>query len=66
VKSQIISDKHLRMDFAHCVTLYKDFVKQSVNTANVQLGIAALNVNSDKGGDHWYTPEEWKELPEDK
>ncbi len=67
VKSRIISDEHLRVDFAHCVTLYKNFVKQTMNTANVQMGIAAMNVaGTDKREDSWYTHEEWKDLPEDK
>ena len=67
VKSRIISDEHLRADFARCVTLYKDFVKQTVNTANVQMGIAALHVaGAGKGEDRWYTHEEWADLPEDE
>jgi hypothetical protein len=67
VKSQTISDEALHTDFAHNVTLYKDFVKQSVNMANMQMGIASLNVAStNKGEDHWYTHNEWKDLPEDK
>jgi hypothetical protein len=67
VKSRIISDEHLRADFARCVTLYKDFVKQTTNTANVQMGIAALHVaGAGKGEDRWYTHEEWADLPEDE
>jgi hypothetical protein len=35
--------------------------------ANVQMGIAALNVaGASKGEDRWYTHKEWKDLPEDK
>jgi hypothetical protein len=30
VKTRIISDESLRSDFARCVTLFKDFVKQTV------------------------------------
>ncbi len=67
VKSRIILDEHLRADIARCVTHYKDVVKQTVNTANVQMGIAALNVaGTDKGEDHWYTHEELKDFPEDE
>jgi len=42
-------------------------VKTSVNTANVQMGIAALNVaDTDKGENRWYTHNKWKDLPENK
>ena len=34
VKTRIISDESLRSDFARCVTLFKDFVKQTVQTLN--------------------------------
>ncbi len=70
VKTRIISDEGLRVDFARCVTLFKDFVKQSTQTTNVQLGIAAMSVNDgsgkSKGEDRWYTMYEWCTLPEDK
>ncbi len=67
VKSQIILDALLCTDFARCVTLYKDFAKQSVNMVNVQLGIAALNVaGTYKKKDRWYTHNKWKDLPENK
>ncbi len=67
VRARIILDESLCMDFARCVTLYKDFVKTSVNTGNVQMGIATLNVaDTDKGEDRWYTHNEWKDLPENK
>ena len=56
VKSHIILDALLRLDFTWCVTLYKDFSKQSVIMVNVQLGIAALNVaGTYKKKDRWYT-----------
>jgi len=71
VKTCIISDEGLRADFARCVTLFKGFVKQTVQTANVQLGIAAMSVNNSgsrksKGEDRWYTLDEWRALPEDE
>ena len=68
VRTRIISDEGLRVDFAHCVTLFKDFVKQSVQTTNAQLGIAAMSINDggrSKGEDRWYTLDEWSALPED-
>jgi hypothetical protein len=49
VRTQIILDESLRTDFARCVTLYKDFVKTSVNPANVRMGIAALNITTMSG-----------------
>jgi len=52
-----------------CVTLYKDFVKQSAQTTNAQLGIAAMSINNgdkSKGEDRWYTLDEWCALPEDE
>jgi hypothetical protein len=61
VKTCIISDEGLRADFARCVTLFKDFVKQTAQTTNTQLGIAAMSVNNgggkSKGEDRWYTME---------
>ena len=72
VKTRICSDESLRSDFARCVTLFKDFVKQNAQTTNAQLGIAALNVNDGGGGgrskgeDRWYTVDEWRALPEDE
>jgi hypothetical protein len=71
VKTHIISDEGLRVDFARCVTLFKDFVKQTAQTTNAQLGIAAMSVNDGGGGkrkgkDRWYTMDEWRALPEDE
>jgi len=71
VKTHIISDEGLRGDFARCVTLFKDFVKQTAQTTNAQLGIAAMSANDGGGGkskgkDRWYTLDEWRALPEDK
>jgi hypothetical protein len=70
VKTRIISDEGLRADFARCVTLFKDFVKQTAQTTNAQLGIAAMSVNNgsgkSKGEDCWYTLDECRALPEDK
>jgi len=71
VKTRIILDEGLRADYARCVTLFKDFVKQTAQTTNVQLGIAAMSVNDNgrgksKGEDCWYTLDEWRALPEDE
>jgi uncharacterized caspase-like protein len=72
VKTRICSDESLRSDFARCVTLFKDFVKQNAQTTNAKLGIAALNVNDGGGGgrskgeDRWYTMDEWRAIPEDE
>ncbi len=57
------------MDFSHCVTLYKDFVKQSAQTTKAQLGIAAMSVNDGgrgTGEDCWYTLDKWRAFPVDK
>ncbi len=45
VRNCIISDEGLRMDFSCYVTLFRDFVKQSAQTTNAQLGIAAMSIN---------------------
>jgi hypothetical protein len=70
VKTRIILVESLRSDFARCVTLFKDFVKQTVQTSNAQLGIAAMSVNDgggkSKGEDRWFTMDEWRALPEDE
>ena len=70
VKTCIISDEGLRADFARCITLFKDFVKQTAQTTNAQLGIAVMSVNDgggkSKGEDQWYTMDEWRTLPEDE
>jgi hypothetical protein len=41
VRTRIMSDEDLSQDFARCVTLFKDFVKQSAQVNRAQLGIAA-------------------------
>jgi hypothetical protein len=71
VKTCIISDEGLRTDFTCCVTLFKNFIKQTAQTMNTQLGIAAMSVDDGGGGkskgeDCWYTLDEWRALPEDK
>jgi hypothetical protein len=71
VWTRIILDKGLHVDFTRCVTLFKDFVKQSAQTTNAQLKIAAMSVNKDggsrsKGEDCWYTMDKWRTLPEDE
>jgi hypothetical protein len=71
VKTRIISDEGLHADFARCITLFKDFVKQTAQITNAQLRIAAMSVNDGGGGkskgeDRWYTLDEWCALPEDE
>jgi hypothetical protein len=71
VKTLIILDVGLRADYARCVTLFKDFFKQTAQTTNAQLGIAAMSVNDGGGGkskgeDRWYTLDKWRDLPEDE
>ena len=67
VRTRIMSDEDLRQDFARCVTLFKDFVKQSAQVTHAQLGIVAMTVMPGaKGKDRWYSIEEWRALPEDE
>ncbi len=70
VRTRIMSDEDLRQDFARCVTLFKDFVKQSAQLAHTQLGIAAMTMTPGggqaKGKDRWYSIEEWRALPKEE
>jgi hypothetical protein len=70
VRTCIMSDEDLRQDFARCVTLFKDFVKQLAQVARAQLWIAAMTVTPSgkqaKGKDRWYLVDEWRALPEDE
>ena len=70
VKTHIISDEGHHTDFARCVTLFKDFVKQTAQTTNTQLGIAAMSINDGggkgKGDECWYTLDEWCALLKDE
>jgi hypothetical protein len=70
VRTRIMSDEDLRQDFACCVTLFKDFVKQSAQVAHAQLGIVAMAVmlggGQAKGEDRWYSIDEWRALPKDE
>jgi hypothetical protein len=65
-----MSDEDLRQDFSRCITLFKDFVKQSAQVARAQLGIAAMTVTpgggQTKGEDRWYSIDEWRALPKDE
>ena len=49
VKTRIMSDESLRQDFYGCVTLYKDFVKQSSAENTQVLVIATSGTNNDSG-----------------
>ena len=70
VRTRIMSDEYLSNDFARCVTLFKDFVKQSAQVNRAQLGIAAMTVTpggeQTKGEDRWYSIDEWRALPEEE
>jgi len=70
VRTRIMSDEDLCQDFARCITLFKDFMKQSVQVACAQLGITAMTVmpgdGQAKGKDRWYLIDEWCALPEDE
>ena len=67
VKSKILASADLRRDFPACVTLYKEFVKETSNVnGNVQIaevggGGGDGNSNLPLEG-HWYNGEEWKDL----
>ena len=67
VKSQILESADLRRYFPACVTLYKEFVKETSNVnGNVQIaevggGGGDGNSNLPLEG-HWYNGEEWKDL----
>lgn len=72
VKTRIISDGALRNNFAQCVILYKDYLKQSRIASNATRGISALTLNESgdsnkkvtfkKVEDKWYEGDEWKDL----
>ena len=49
VKTRIMSDEILRQDFDGCVTLYKDFVKQSIVDDRQLLGILVSSSNYASG-----------------
>jgi hypothetical protein len=70
VRTRIMSDEDLHQDFTRCLTLFKDFMKQSAQLAHAQLGIAAMTMTPGggqaKGEDRWYSIEEWCALPEDE
>ena len=63
------------MDFSACVTLYKDFIKQSSSNDRQLLNVAAHNSNDGNAGnenlnlevkDRWYELSEWKLLSGDQ
>lgn len=67
VKTRIMSDESLRVDFDKSVTLYKDFVKQAVQEKQA-LGIAALGVDGKPIAieDKWYEGDVWASLSPDE
>ena len=59
VKTRIISYEGLCQDFDGCVTLYKDFVKQSSTYYRQSLGIFALSLKNTSGNKSvLFSPEE--------
>ena len=73
VKATILSSDEYRADFDKCVTLYKDFIKQS--DGQLELKVAAVHSGGDKsdgGGtgkgavrdiaDRYYKKDEYKKL----
>ena len=65
-----MSDEILHQDFDGCVTLYKDFLKQSRADNRQLLGIAASSTNNDSGNksitlspeDRYYDLNDWYDL----
>lgn len=78
VKTQILSDAALRGDFNRCVTLYKDFIKQTIGKAPDEVNISGLGTKGGGGGgqggarqkqdenskveDRYYTAKEYSKL----
>ena len=67
VKTRIMSDNILRGDFAQCVTLYKDFIKQQGlherNSLNIsQVGTGGGGKTTVVIEDRYYDREEWDKL----
>ena len=76
--TQIMADVSLRVNFDACVSLYKDFIKQSSALSNPTIEISAMNVekNGKTGNkrfrsepdedvtveDHYYTSKEYNKL----
>ena len=59
VKTRIMSYESLRQDFYGCVTLYKDFVKQSSADDSQLLGIVASSSNDASGKNSFvFAPED--------
>ena len=67
VKTRIMSDNALRGDFAQCVTLYKDFIKQQGLHERNSLNISQVGTGGGGGAgvvveDRYYDREEWDRL----
>jgi hypothetical protein len=67
VKTRIMSDERLRIDFDSCVTLYQDYIRQTSKskTAANTVNISELKTNkrkSDQVEDRYYTKAEYSAL----
>jgi hypothetical protein len=71
VKTRIMSDKRLRVDFDSCVTLYQNYIRQ---TSKSKSNAAPVNISELKTGkrkhdaveDRYYTKEEYTALTPDQ
>jgi hypothetical protein len=71
VKTRIYSDSTLRNDFDACVTLYQDYIRQTVKskTAANTVNISEVRTGKRKGDqveDRYYTKEEYSSLTPDQ
>lgn len=68
VKSNILGNEDLRSNFEKCVTLYKDFIKQSGSGRSDNRRVAEVRSKGGSGDnddveDRYYSKEEYKKLP---
>ncbi|KAI2490202.1 hypothetical protein MHU86_24393 [Fragilaria crotonensis] len=70
VKTRIMSDEKLRLDFDGCVTLYQDYIRQtSKGRTNATVNISELKTGKrkfDAVEDRYYTKEEYSGLTPDQ
>jgi hypothetical protein len=66
VKTRIMSDERLRVDFDACVTLYQDYIRQTTKAkSNTTVNISELKTGKRKADaieDRYYTKEEYTAL----
>ena len=63
VKTRIMLDAALRTDFEACVTLYKDFIKQSTALQNPTISISATTVSKKRKSVVGFQRATWRPLP---